>query len=268
MIHSGRRSSLNAPPKWRLSGSLFVVLAVPLTGEHDVHRKEHIVNNAMCCKNKNESFQAQIFSLLKALHTVSVNCTEKNMRLLSVWLIFYLFLNRTSLQSRNTKVAVVLIQKKTPLPPGKVCSNTVSVASACWGRSRHYLLPLSLVLYFLGEDVVASERAAALCNACDLSGKSLFVLPHTDHLVGYIIRWHVTQCKDVCVYVMRKAWKHLVKFHTGCASVCSCGWPEYCFKTVCAGCLQSLCESISHFSVNLVNIMNALLNNTWCKLFL
>ncbi|KAJ8416548.1 hypothetical protein AAFF_G00358360 [Aldrovandia affinis] len=45
---------------------------------------------------------------------------------------------RTSLQGRNTKVAVVLIQKKTPLPPG--------------------------------EDV------------------SLFVLPHTDHLVGYIIR--------------------------------------------------------------------------------
>ncbi|KAL7858534.1 hypothetical protein AOLI_G00186360 [Acnodon oligacanthus] len=63
---------------------------------------------------------------------------------------------RTSLQGRNTKVAVVLIQKKTPLPPG--------------------------------EDVVASERAAALCSACDLSGKSLFVLPHTDHLVGYIIR--------------------------------------------------------------------------------
>lgn len=63
---------------------------------------------------------------------------------------------RTSLQGRNTKVAVVLIQKKTPLPPG--------------------------------EDIVASERAAALCNACDLSGKSLFVLPHTDHLVGYIIR--------------------------------------------------------------------------------
>lgn len=40
-----------------------------------------------------------------------------------------------------------------------------------------------------GEDLVASERAAALCNSCDLSGKSLFVLPHTDHLVGYIIRY-------------------------------------------------------------------------------
>ncbi|KAK7812371.1 hypothetical protein U0070_023281 [Myodes glareolus] len=63
---------------------------------------------------------------------------------------------RQSLQGRNTKVAVVLIQKKAPLPPG--------------------------------EDVIASERAAALCNVCELSGKSLFVLPHTDHLVGYIIR--------------------------------------------------------------------------------
>uniref|UniRef100_A0A3Q2XZI6 Trafficking protein particle complex subunit 11 n=1 Tax=Hippocampus comes TaxID=109280 RepID=A0A3Q2XZI6_HIPCM len=62
----------------------------------------------------------------------------------------------SSLQSRNTKVAVVLIQRKTPMPPG--------------------------------EDLVASERAAAICHACDLSGKSLFVLPHTDHLVGYIIR--------------------------------------------------------------------------------
>lgn len=44
------------------------------------------------------------------------------------------------------------------------------------------------LLICAGEDLVASERAAALCNACDLSGKSLFVLPHTDHLVGYIIR--------------------------------------------------------------------------------
>lgn len=43
-------------------------------------------------------------------------------------------------------------------------------------------------LVFTGEDLVASERASALCHACDLSGKSLFVLPHTDHLVGYIIR--------------------------------------------------------------------------------
>ena len=63
---------------------------------------------------------------------------------------------RSSLQGRTTKVAVVLIQKSSPLPPG--------------------------------EDMIAAERAAALCSACDLSAKSLFVLPHTDHLIGYIIR--------------------------------------------------------------------------------
>ncbi|XP_014662309.1 PREDICTED: trafficking protein particle complex subunit 11-like [Priapulus caudatus] len=63
---------------------------------------------------------------------------------------------RTSLQGRPSKVAVVLIQKNTPLPPG--------------------------------EDVIAAERAAQLCTACSLSAKSLFVLPHTDHLLGYVIR--------------------------------------------------------------------------------
>jgi len=59
-------------------------------------------------------------------------------------------------KGRGSKVAVVLIQKSPPMPPG--------------------------------EDMIAAERAAALCSACDLSAKSLFVLPHTDHLLGYIIR--------------------------------------------------------------------------------
>ncbi|KAM7429463.1 Trafficking protein particle complex subunit 11 [Porites harrisoni] len=63
---------------------------------------------------------------------------------------------RSSLQDQNTKVAVVLIQKNAPLPPG--------------------------------DDMQALERAATLCSACDLSAKSLFVLPHTDHLIGYTIR--------------------------------------------------------------------------------
>ncbi|EDV21594.1 uncharacterized protein TRIADDRAFT_30200 [Trichoplax adhaerens] len=64
---------------------------------------------------------------------------------------------RSSLQGRNTKIAVVLIQTAAPLPPG--------------------------------EDMVAAERAATLCTACELSSKSLFVLPHNpDHLYGYIIR--------------------------------------------------------------------------------
>ncbi|XP_022103870.1 trafficking protein particle complex subunit 11-like [Acanthaster planci] len=63
---------------------------------------------------------------------------------------------RTSLHGRGTRVAVVLIQKNAPLPPG--------------------------------EDVIAAERAAALCAACELSAKSLFVLPCVDHLLGYTIR--------------------------------------------------------------------------------
>jgi hypothetical protein len=63
---------------------------------------------------------------------------------------------RNSLMGRGTRVCVVLIQKNAPLPPG--------------------------------EDVIAAERAASLCSACDLSAKSLFVLPLTDHLLGYTIR--------------------------------------------------------------------------------
>ena len=34
----------------------------------------------------------------------------------------------------------------------------------------------------------AGDRAASLCSACELSNRSLFVLPHTDHLIGYTIR--------------------------------------------------------------------------------
>ncbi|XP_071790310.1 trafficking protein particle complex subunit 11-like [Asterias amurensis] len=63
---------------------------------------------------------------------------------------------RTSLHGRGTRVAVVLIQKNAPLPPG--------------------------------EDGKTAERPAALCAACELSAKSLFVLPCVDHLLGYTIR--------------------------------------------------------------------------------
>jgi len=63
---------------------------------------------------------------------------------------------RTSLDRRNTKLAVVLIQKSPPLPPG--------------------------------EEQIAGERASAFCTECEISPKTLFVLPHTDHLFGYVIR--------------------------------------------------------------------------------
>ncbi|XP_046841121.1 trafficking protein particle complex subunit 11-like [Xenia sp. Carnegie-2017] len=66
---------------------------------------------------------------------------------------------RQNLQGRNTRVAVVLVQKNAPVPPG--------------------------------DDTQVSERVATLCTACELSAKSLFVLPFTDlfvNLVGYITR--------------------------------------------------------------------------------
>ncbi|KAK0178490.1 hypothetical protein PV327_007378 [Microctonus hyperodae] len=63
---------------------------------------------------------------------------------------------RASLEGRNTKIAVVLIQKIAP-PPGS-------------------------------EDAIATQRATALCTACELPAKSLYVLPHGDHLLGYTSR--------------------------------------------------------------------------------
>ncbi|XP_054273779.1 trafficking protein particle complex subunit 11 [Macrosteles quadrilineatus] len=63
---------------------------------------------------------------------------------------------RAALEGRNTKLGVVLIQHKAPLP--------------------------------VAEDTVAVERAAALCAASDISPKCLFVLPHVDHLQGYVLR--------------------------------------------------------------------------------
>ncbi|KAF5306179.1 hypothetical protein FQR65_LT07455 [Abscondita terminalis] len=63
---------------------------------------------------------------------------------------------RAALDGRNTKIVVVLIQDSVPLPTG--------------------------------EDVLATERAVALCASCELNAKSLFVLPHGDHLQGYVVR--------------------------------------------------------------------------------
>lgn len=65
---------------------------------------------------------------------------------------------RASLQGRNTKLAVVLIQNKTPMQPGDDPGSS------------------------------AVTRANALCSACELSAKSLFVLPITDHVLGYVTR--------------------------------------------------------------------------------
>ena len=65
---------------------------------------------------------------------------------------------RASLAGRSTKVAVVLLQREAASP---------ALAS---------------------EDVTASERASALCAACELSNRSLFVLPvGAQNLDGYVV---------------------------------------------------------------------------------
>ncbi|XP_054735288.1 trafficking protein particle complex subunit 11 [Anastrepha obliqua] len=63
---------------------------------------------------------------------------------------------KSALQERNTRLCLVLLQKSSPLPPG--------------------------------EDLLASERAASLTTACGINSKMLFILPHTEHLMGYTLR--------------------------------------------------------------------------------
>ncbi|KAH9492651.1 Trafficking protein particle complex subunit 11 [Bulinus truncatus] len=86
---------------------------------------------------------------------------------------------RNSLQGRNTKIAVVLNQQNAPLPPG--------------------------------EDLMAAERAVSLCSACDISAKSLYVLPHSDHLIGYIMRLENAFYEQAQAYYHQEARK--VKSH-------------------------------------------------------
>lgn len=58
--------------------------------------------------------------------------------------------NKVSLQSRNTKIAVVLLQKGSPT----------------------------------STDVIAVERSANLTSKCDINSKMVFVLSHNEHLMG------------------------------------------------------------------------------------
>ena len=64
---------------------------------------------------------------------------------------------RAALEGRSTRIAVILVQQTAPLPTG--------------------------------EDMLAAERATTLCTSCELNAKSLFVLPHGDHLQGYTHRY-------------------------------------------------------------------------------
>ena len=67
------------------------------------------------------------------------------------------FYFRSALEGRNTRIVIVLIQRHAA-PPGT-------------------------------EDVLATERATALYAACEVPAKSLYILPHGDHLMGYITRF-------------------------------------------------------------------------------
>ena len=69
---------------------------------------------------------------------------------------------RASLQGRNTKLCVVLLQNQKPVPAGDDPSS------------------------------LAVTRAGALCKACDLSSKMLFVVPIIDNLRGYVTRLEST----------------------------------------------------------------------------
>lgn len=52
-----------------------------------------------------------------------------------------------------------------------------------------YVTLMFVLLQFVGEDPQAVQRAEALCQACELASKSLFVLPFSDHLQGYVTRF-------------------------------------------------------------------------------
>lgn len=67
---------------------------------------------------------------------------------------------RASFEERNTKVAIVLIQKNDPLLTGTV------------------------------EDSLITERSAeALCASCEINRNCLLLLHLNDHLQGYVLRY-------------------------------------------------------------------------------
>jgi hypothetical protein len=74
----------------------------------------------------------------------------------NLFILIHFKLSCLYFQERHTRLAIVLIQKSGALPPG--------------------------------DDLLASERAAALTSVCDINAKMLFILPHNDHLMGYVSR--------------------------------------------------------------------------------
>ena len=56
------------------------------------------------------------------------------------------------------------------------------------------------IIFFIfvsGEDPQAVHRAESFCQACELPSKSLFVLPFSDHLHGYVTRFFINNYTDL-----------------------------------------------------------------------
>lgn len=73
-------------------------------------------------------------------------------------LLYIMVVYRSALENRATEVVIVLLQSSPPLPAGDAAS-------------------------------AHSEKAAALCNACEVPRLNLFVLPFTQRPQGFITRW-------------------------------------------------------------------------------
>lgn len=98
----------------------------------------------------------QCASIVQSLkNSLQVNPFDKKLYYVyewgSIWIKKKTFSNIKRLQGRNTKIAVVLLQKGSPIP---------------------------------STDVIAVERSANLTSKCDINPKMLFVLSHNEHLMG------------------------------------------------------------------------------------
>ncbi|KHJ43032.1 ribosomal protein S14p/S29e [Trichuris suis] len=69
------------------------------------------------------------------------------------------------------------------------CASKIkSIRQNSRGRNPYLALVLLQPLATLPTDEAATQKAAELCSACELSSKLLFILPQSDRLFGYILR--------------------------------------------------------------------------------
>uniref|UniRef100_A0A5S6QQT5 Foie-gras_1 domain-containing protein n=1 Tax=Trichuris muris TaxID=70415 RepID=A0A5S6QQT5_TRIMR len=69
------------------------------------------------------------------------------------------------------------------------CASKIkSIRQNSRGRNPYLALVLLQPVATLPTDEAATQKAAELCSACELSSKLLFILPQSDRLFGYILR--------------------------------------------------------------------------------